>query len=137
MPSRRAFLHLAIGGTALIPLTTGQIWASRLATVGGSEGPDDLCKFVFDERFDASVAAARRHERRGVAVYGIRGDVTALWYHDLYHRWKRGPAPLAGVTTHESLFCLDVLARDAGLRVVNRRDEAGLVSWVIAPVRRV
>jgi len=134
MPSRRAFLHLAIGTAAISPFVDPLFDTGNLPAA--AEEPMPLHRFVFDERFDMSVAAARRMQRRGINICGIRGDVTALWYHDLYHRWKRGPAPLAGVTTHESLFCLEVLARDAGLRVVKRRDQAGLVSWVIAPARR-
>lgn len=60
--------------------------------------------------------------------------LAALWYHDLYFRWRRGPAAIAGMTGEDSLFCLDLLARDAGLRVLDVGDPAdGLVSWVIGP----
>jgi hypothetical protein len=72
--------------------------------------------------------------RRGIPIHGIRGDITALWYHDLYFHWRNEPTPIAGITTSESLFCLELLARDAGLRVTSRRalDER-LVAWSIGP----
>jgi len=93
-----------------------------------------LHKAVFDERFPSSVAFARAWHRLGAPVHGIRGDVTSLWYDDLYHAWKRGPFALAGMTTAESLFCLETLARDAGHCVTSRQPhEDGLVSWTIGP----
>ena len=63
-----------------------------------------------------------------------RGDITALWFHDLDLRWKRGPAAIAGMTDANALFCLDLLARDKGMHVASREERpGGLVAWVIAP----
>ena len=93
-------------------------------------------KAIFDERFPASVAFARAWQRHDVPVHGIRGDVTALWYHDLHFAWKNAPVEIAGMTTKESLFCLETLARDAGHRVTACQTlESGLVSWSIGPRR--
>jgi hypothetical protein len=122
---RREFLQVGLAAAAALPFAA--LHASR-----ASAAPAALYKAIFDERFPAGRAFAVDSKRRGVATHAIRGDVTALWYHDLYYTWRNGPAPIAGVTRAESLFCLEVLARDAGMRVVRRRElEDDLVEWVI------
>ena len=74
-------------------------------------------KAIFDERFeDARAFAAEATERR-IPAAAIRGDITKLFFDDLDLRWKEGPVVLAGYTTPASLFCLDLLARDRGMRV--------------------
>jgi hypothetical protein len=128
MSSRRIFLQIALAGATLASL------AMRDALDRSAGASSRLYKAIFDRRFPASVAFGLDAERRGVPVHGIDGDVTALWYHDLYFAWRNGPAPIAGVTTDASLFCLETLARDAGLRVTERRTlDDNLVSWWIGP----
>lgn len=128
MTSRREVLQVGLAGAMLLPLATlGGLWRASAA-------PAPIYKVIFDERFPASVALARELNVRGIRMHGIRGDVTALWYHDLYFQWRAGPAHVVGVTTNEALFCLDTLARDAGHRVTHRRSlDEGLVSWSIGP----
>jgi hypothetical protein len=128
MISRREILRIGVAGAALFPLAT--LDDAR----PGSGTPAPLDKAIFDERFPASVAFASEMDRRGIPVHGIRGDITSLWYHDLHFRWRLRRAPIAGMTTKESLFCLELLAADAGLRVTDRRTlDDGLVSWSIGP----
>jgi len=79
--------------------------------------PMQFYKVVFDERFAASRAFAAEVQRLGLPVHGIRGDVTSLWYDDLYARWKQSPAAIAGLTQKAPLFCLDLLARDQRMRL--------------------
>jgi hypothetical protein len=50
----------------------------------------------------------------------VPGDVTDLWYHDLYYRWRQSPAAIAGMTRHSSLFGLEMMAGDVGMRVIYR-----------------
>jgi hypothetical protein len=119
-----------------IGLTSGALGAIAPAAMfaGAPVGRHFLHKAIFDERFPTSVSFARAWHRLGAPVHAIRGDVTALWYDDLYFAWKHGPIALAGMTTAESLFCLETLARDAGHRVTSRQThEDGLVSWAIGP----
>jgi len=78
MPSRRKFVQIALAGAALAPL------AIRDALDGFAGVSPRLYKAIFDKRFPASIAFSLDAERRGVPVHGIEGDVTALWYHDLY-----------------------------------------------------
>ena len=73
---------------------------------------------LFDERFADGIAFALRVQECGGDVHPIRGDICAIWYDDLYHHWNGSPVGVAGLTTPRSLFCLDMFARDAGLRVV-------------------
>lgn len=130
--NRREFLQAGVAASAL--MATGGIAS---ATVDDTPPPDMV---ILDERFPASVAFGRRAQHRGAPVRRLyrdrRGDITDLWYHELYHRWERGPTILAGLTTPESLFCLQLLAEDKGMRLVAREEQAeGLIRWVIAPRR--
>lgn len=144
MASRRRFLQLSLGACA--------------APVRLYSMPRPIYyKAVFDERFEGPCAFAAAAAERRIPTAAIRGDVTSLFFDDLDLRWKRGPLLLAGYTTPASLFCLDLLARDRGMRVRHckadpsvdaalsvfdaavpptRLPSSGnplLVAWVIAP----
>ena len=79
-----------------------------------------IYKVLYDTRFPASVAFARRAAARGLAVHATAGDMTRFWYDDLYHRWRQEPAAIAGFTAHGALFCLERLAWEQRMRVVYR-----------------
>jgi hypothetical protein len=81
-----------------------------------------LYKVVYDSRFAESVAFARRTRRLGFAIQAIEGDMTRFWYDDLYHRWRRGFAAVAGLTAHGPMFCFERLAWDQGMRIVFRAE---------------
>jgi hypothetical protein len=83
-----------------------------------------LYKVLYDTRYPASVAFARRAASRGLAVHAMGGDMTRFWYDDLYHRWQQGPAAIAGLTAHGALFCLERLAWDQRMRVVFRGEHS-------------
>lgn len=89
-------------------------------------------KAVFDERFDEPRMFAHALAARHIPAVAIRGDITNLFFHDLDLRWKQGPVQIAGYTTPASLFCLDLLARDRGMRlshcVTNPSAEAALAA---------
>jgi hypothetical protein len=138
MNSRREFLQAGIAASMLPLAATG----SNLATSQRDERAS-FYKVIFDERFPASVDFGVEWISRGAAVHAIRGDITDLWFHDLDQQWKKRPVPIAGLTAHGPLFCLERLAWDHGMRVVSRveqdaRDGDGepLISWVIAPRQR-
>ena len=128
MASRREFLQAGLAASVL-----------PIAASAGESAPEALdkapsfYKVVFDERFPASVAFAGEMKKLGMPVHGIKGDITDLWYYDLYERWKQGPVAIAGLTAHGALFCLERLAWDHGMRVVYRADVEPLISWIIAP----
>jgi hypothetical protein len=127
MTSRRDFLQIGITGGMLLPFAA----LGDHATLSAAHTP--LYKAIFDERFPSGIAFAREMTRRGVAVQAIRGDITALWYQDLYFTWRNRSVRIAGLTTRESLFCLEILACDAGHRVTERQFVDGLVRWSIGP----
>ena len=66
--------------------------------------------------------AQRIKEQKGVITSAIRGDVAKLWYDDLRVQLSKDPAPIAGLTDRATLFCLEELARDVGMRVIFRVD---------------
>jgi hypothetical protein len=77
---------------------------------------------VFDHQYAESRLFASSLATRGFPTHGITGDVTALWYDDLYHRWAAEPSPIVGLTGASSLFCLEQLAWKVERRVVFRAD---------------
>ena len=130
MTSRREFLQAGLTGALVLGVAPGAWPEPHLPTV------EPLYKLIFDERLPASGDLARQLAGADAPMHAIRGDVTSLWFHDLYFRWRKGPASIAGVTTRESLFCLEILARDSGLSVSTRQDiDHELVFWRIGPRR--
>ena len=131
MTNRRDLIKAGLVGAAL-PLATGGTGHAATAM------PPVIHRAIYDERFAEARAFALDAARRGWSTVAIRGDVTDVWFHDLSQRWKQGPSAIAGVTAHNSLFVLERLAWDAGLRVTARAElkDAPLVSWIISPVRR-
>jgi hypothetical protein len=77
---------------------------------------------VFDERFAECRAFAAELTGGGVPTAAIRGDVARLWYGDLRAHLRESRLPLAGLTDRATLFCLEELARDVGMRVIFRAD---------------
>jgi hypothetical protein len=120
MTSRRTFLQIGIAASAW-PIATQ---AARAAALGGAAPAPSLplYKVVYDTRFAASVAFGRRAASLGEQVHPIQGDMTSLWYHDIFHRWKQSPVAIAGLTAQGPLFCFERLAWDQGLRVVFRAE---------------
>ena len=147
--SRRIFLKCGVGACAAGALI-------RPASARGSVAP--YYKAVFDERFEDPRVFAAGAGARSIPTAAIRGDITSLFFEDLDLRWKQGAVWLAGFTTPASLFCLDLLARDRGMRLSHcvtkpsmaaalsvfdgtsphrlltpGSDSSDLVFWIIAP----
>ncbi len=127
MTNRRQLLKIGLAASTLS-------LANRAALGAQVARQDDvvpLYKVLSDVRFPASVAFARRAAAHGVPVHAMDGDMTRFWYDDLYHRWRRGPAAIAGLTAHGALFCLEQLAWDQRMRVVFRAEHAAAPGGVI------
>jgi hypothetical protein len=77
---------------------------------------------VFDERFAQCRAFAAELNSAGVLTSAIRGDVAELWYGDLRALMSGNRLAVAGLTDRVSLFCLEELARDVGMRVIFRAE---------------
>jgi hypothetical protein len=117
MTSRRHFLQIGITATAW-PLVARATHAAG----AGARPATPLLGVVYDTRFAESVAFARRSAGLGFRTYAIDGDMTRLWYDEVYHHWRRRPTALAGLTAHGPLFCFAELARDVRMRVVFRAE---------------
>jgi len=119
MTSRREFLQIGVAASALP-------WAAYASAVGRPEPVNavPLYKVVYDARFSAGMEFAQRASALGHAVHAINGDMTRFWYDDLYHRWQRGAAAIAGLTGRGALFCLEQLAWDQRMRVVFRAEHS-------------
>lgn len=91
-----------------------------------------LLGVVYDTRFAESVAFARRSAALGLRTHAIAGDMTRLWYDEIYHHWRQSPTALAGLTAHGPMFCFAELARDVGMRVVLRAEHRATADGAIA-----
>jgi hypothetical protein len=118
MMNRRDMLK---GGLAVSALPL----AARAGFAAGEPVPVvPLYRVLYDRRFPASVAFARRAAAIGLAVHGFDGDVTDFWYRDLYYRWRQEPVAIAGLTANGAMFCLERLAWDVRMRVVYRGEHS-------------
>jgi len=120
MANRRQFIQrgIAISAASMVPMIAGAGLPTRPARTDNLV----LAKIVFDRDFADCRLFAQQAARRGVSVHAISGDVTDLWYDDLYHRWKDPQVTIAGLTTVSSLFCLERLAWKCDRRVIFRTD---------------
>ena len=128
MTSRREFLRAGLAASVLLPVGA----RASFAGVEGPAAPVSLYKVLYDTRFAASVAFAKRAAARGIGVHAMTGDMTPFWYHDLYHRWQQAPVAIAGLTGHGALFCLERLAWEQRMRVVYRGEHAAAAGGCIA-----
>jgi len=113
MSTRREFIRTgaAVAAlTALDPARSDERGDSSLA----------LYKVILDSAFPSSAAFGRRASELGLATHASPSDVTSLWYHDLHPRWVQSAVAIAGLTSPESLFCLERLAWDHSMRVLFR-----------------
>lgn len=119
MTNRRQFLQMSAAAASALPLSGQALNSSNSAPID-SDPAYPFYKVIYDDRFSECVAFAREARKFGANLYAHQGDVTDLWYNDLYHRWKEGPAAIAGFTLESHAFVLEVLGRDAGLWQVYR-----------------
>jgi hypothetical protein len=123
MTNRREFLHMGVAALSLPIAARAGVPASIFAPDGGRDAERlPLYKVFFDERFAACAAFADEMKRHSLPTHAIRGDITDAWFNDLYYEWKKEPAAIAGMTAPGAIFCLEMLARDAGMRVALRID---------------
>jgi len=79
----------------------------------------------FDARRSHALAFAETARQLGARTRAIRGDISAASFQDVCARWHstRWRAPgtaVAGITDFRSLFLLQTIAADAGMRTVLR-----------------
>lgn len=117
MTSRREFIQAGVAVAAL-PAAMSLHPASAFAVPAGPA----FHRVVYDARFVQSAAFGREAARLGETTVAIRGDITNFWYDELDQLWREKPVPIAGLTAHGPLFCLERWGWDAGLKVVFRAE---------------
>jgi len=75
---------------------------------------------VSDMRFPESVALGRTSHRLGIREVATHGDPTTLWTDELRPLWRKYSAVVMGITTVDALFCLELLAADYRMEVIER-----------------
>jgi hypothetical protein len=118
MIGRRGFLQL---GPAALASTLVLDWNKALGAVAPN-GSSTIKRGIVDQRFAISAAFGRTLADQGIRTTDVRDDVARLWYDDLRTELRTTQAPFAGLTDRSTLFCLEELARDVGMRVVVRVD---------------
>ncbi len=126
MSSRRHFLQVGITASAL-PFALTNLQALPRSPAGAAAPANELpgrifYKVIVDDRIPESLRFGQRMREMGSAVHAISGDVTDLWFHDLFAQWTKEPVAIAGLTEHGPLFCLERLAWDHRMRVVYRAE---------------
>jgi hypothetical protein len=134
MIDRRVFIHGAAGVAAALagvaPLAGA--WPAARPSAAAPEIA------LVDRGLDSSGPFAAEARARGIALHEFSSDVAGVWMRELEPRLRVGSAAIEGYTSAATLFCLELLARDYGARVVRRRDTAVGVVWTLSsnPIRR-
>lgn len=123
--SRREFLQACAAASAA-PLLAGGPVAALADTLLPVVPSLDFYKLLFDREAPAAAAFGRHALALHLPAVAVGRDVTSLWYDDLYHRWREGPVAIAGLTVPHVAFCLEILARDVGMRLMYRGEHSPL-----------
>lgn len=118
MIGRRQFLQF---GPATLTGAMALNWRSAMSGFDNL-GTYVLGRGIFDKRYPASREFAQALAAHGMRTTALKGDVGQLWYGDLREHLRRARTPIAGLTDRSTLFCLEELARDVGMRVTTRID---------------
>lgn len=124
MATRRQFLEGAIAATATASMLAPGVVTALGTGVRGSSL--EIGFGVFDERFAAGHIFADELHRHAVRTAAISGRVHAVWNDELHARWRDAKTPTVGITDARSLFLLEMMAADAGLRVIHRAHHIGI-----------
>jgi len=113
LSNRREFLQMSLAASALPAIVAAR---PENAAPSSNEGVGSS-HVIVETMSPLALAFGEEAVRLGLKPHRIKDDITDLWFHTLDLQWKRGPATLAGITLSTSLFCLETLARDYGMRV--------------------
>ena len=101
MATRRDFLKT----TAAVAAPAILAGSPLMANVVGR--PVRFGMVLFDRRFPDSARFGGIVAARGATTHDVQGDLTPLWYDTLQPMWRERPVPVAGLTNHRALICLD------------------------------
>ncbi len=122
MTTRRTFLQgcATTLGVALASTSMGGFAANL--TKSGRNDDTPLFGVVYDPSHPASTRFGAVSRQLGHQVHAIAGDVTEFWVEHLATQWRKQPTAIGGMTHADSLFVLERLGWDHGLRVVFRAE---------------
>ena len=134
MVDRRVFLQGSLGAAAAL-IGTARAAAAPTAR-RPAEAPPDVV--IVDRGLAGGRAFATDARKRGVVPLEFSSDAGRIWMHELEPRLRLGPATIEGYTSAATLFCLELLARDYGARIVRRSETAAGVAWILSssPMQR-
>ena len=125
MSNRREFLQMSLAVSALPVLAADRLEDTSLHR-NGNEGLLEAPDLIVEMTSPLAMSFREEAARLGFQPYSIHDDITDLWYHYLDLKWKQAPRTVVGLTLSTSLFCLETLARDYGMRVWFRAIHTGL-----------
>jgi hypothetical protein len=134
MIDRRVFIHGAAGVAAtFVSVPPG---ARARPAAGPFRAAPDVA--LVDRHLGGSDSFAVGARARGITLYEFSSDVAGLWMRELEPRLRAGSVAIEGYTSAATLFCLELLARDYGARVVRRGDTPAGVTWIVSssPIQR-
>lgn len=108
-------------GSALLPLTflAGKSIASTRLFGSTTES---LELVIADVRYEQGQLFLQKATNLNYVTRGVQGDPTDVWRSVLRPLWRDQKSTVSGITNLQALFCLEMLARDQGMRLVARRD---------------
>jgi hypothetical protein len=120
MATRREFTQWGMASTLV--LTAAPTIAAAGTSRAARRSAAAFHTVLFDPRFEPSRRFAAEMQRLGAPVQACDANVTDLWNCELRPAWDAGAAAIAGMTVFAAYFAIEMMARDAGLRVAWRAD---------------
>jgi hypothetical protein len=113
----------AVSAFAAVIGAAGSARATQV--LAGAPSRIDFYRVLYDQDHPAATVFGHAAKAAGLPIHGLRANptsyhLTAFWYDDLYYRWRKGPAAIAGMTPVHVALYLQLLGQDAGLRLVLR-----------------
>lgn len=130
---RRVFLQGSLGVAAAL---IGAVRASAASLPGRPPVAPDAV--IVDRGLSGRRELTADARARGLVPLEFASDAAALWMRELEPRLRSGPTTIDGYTSAATLFCLELLARDYGARVVRRSETKDGVVWSLSssPMQR-
>jgi hypothetical protein len=141
MLDRRTFVQSSIALAAALTGWRAVATASENRSVPASRATGNApgaAVALVDLSLDGSGSFAARTRASGLEPFAFVNDVAGVWMRELEPRLRAGSVVIAGYTSAATLFCLDLLARDYGARIVEHRESGAAVTWLLSssPMRR-
>jgi len=116
MVNRRQFIAVGLGTTLL----SGGLAGAGVAASRNLALP--YRRVVIDQRYGMAARFGALLESEGVPSLPFTGDLAHLTARDTQEEKQRNAQALVGMTLDETLFTLQLVAQDAGMRLVHRAE---------------